>query len=183
MPQKMATPWFTGLSLLAATILTALPCNADPTVAASPPCAAASGLNSVVSDPATAPADWTQKQVNEIPQGDEIRDRDAYRTQVTEFYQQHLAAYHREALRLDQDVALLNQFRLNSETARSAIIGGGGSVIDPNPPSLPATPVQIGTRDLTLLANKVAIDRAALAKSCDALEQDRMILERLRTNR
>jgi hypothetical protein len=43
--------------------------------------------------------------------------------------------------------------------------------------------VQIGTRDLTLLANKVAIDRAALAKSCDALEQDRMILERLRTNR
>ena len=183
MPEMRATIRLAGLALLAAAAFAASPSLADPALSGSPPCPAATGFTAMPSDPATAPAGWTQGQVNAIPGGDDIRDRDAYRTQVTEFYEQHLAAYNSQAQRFDRDAALLNQFRLNSGSEKAAIVMGGGSVIDPNPPSQPATPVAIRTRDLTLLANRVAIDRAALAKSCDALEQDRMILNRLLINR
>lgn len=178
MPGMRALMGFTLASLLASPSA-----QADPAIAPAPPCAAASGLNSAATDPASAPADWTQAQVNAIPGGDEIRDRDAYREQVTAFYQQHLTAYNAQMQRYSRDTALLAQFRLNSESAKTAIVRGGGSVIDPNPPSWPATPVEVGTRDLTLLANNVAVARAALAQSCDALEQDRLILDRLRSNR
>jgi len=183
MPGMRAALRLAALLAHLAVVFTAAPGHADPMIGPSPPCAASFGLSSPPTDPSTAPADWTQDQINAVPGGGAIRDRDAYRLQVTEFYQQHLIAYTNQNLRLEQDVALLNQFRLNSEAAKVAIVRGGGSVLDPYPSSWPATPMAIGTRDLTLLANQVAIDRAALAKSCDALEQDRLILDRLRSNR
>jgi hypothetical protein len=130
------------------------------------------------------------------PSADATSDRDAYRRQVTEFYRQHLTAYDNEARKFADDAQLLQQFRTAFQGAKDAVIAttatdiangivpvapnGGGTLTNADPLAVTqTTPVQIGNRDLTTLEDNLAVDRAALQHSCDALATDRQILARL----
>jgi hypothetical protein len=145
----------------------------------------------------TPPAYWTQEQVASLPNGAEMRDRDAYKRQIDKLYQQHLVVYNDQQRKLGEDTQLLDQFRARFQGAKSAVAGkaasdiaAGVEPVDPNngastltnaDPLSPtgSTPLQVGNRDLATLENNVTIDRAALARSQESLDQYKMILSRL----
>jgi hypothetical protein len=123
-------------------------------------------------------------------------DSNAYRRQVMEFYQQHLTAYKNEAQQFASDAQLVGQFKAAFQSAKNAVIAttatdiangiipigpdGAGTLTNADPLApTQTTPVQIGARDLTALEDNLAVDRAALQNSCDALEMDRQILVRI----
>lgn len=143
------------------------------------------------------PADWTQAQINAQPDGEQRRDSDAYRRQVTALYQQHLTTYTGQAQKFADDKQLLEQFRAGFQGAKLAVaqqantnIANGYEPVDPNNGVATLTnperqspvsnsPVEIGNRDLTTLATNVSADRAAMTQSCEKLVEDRQILDRI----
>ncbi|MEJ0069756.1 MAG: hypothetical protein WDO24_14640 [Pseudomonadota bacterium] len=66
-------------------------------------------------------ADWTQEQINAQPQGEQTRDREAYKRQVTALYQQHLGVYTGQAQKFASDKQLLEQFKAGFQGAKLAV--------------------------------------------------------------
>jgi hypothetical protein len=188
------------LALAGAVLFVAAPAGAQTSPAQGTPCAGETARTFATPGDSGAqgdPADWTQEQTNAQPQGEQRRDSDAYRRQVTALYQQHLAIYTGQAQKFAADKQLLEQFKVGFQGAKLAVaqdantkIARGYEPVDANngiatltnperQSSVSHSPVEVGNRDLEALGTNVAADRAAMTLSCQMLVEDRQILDRI----